>query len=51
MLDKIGMKDEPVTYDDLLKLQPELKKYRKINRFTSASLLFLPMVNIPYPSI
>jgi len=26
LLDKIGMKDEPTTYDDLLKLQPELKK-------------------------
>jgi raffinose/stachyose/melibiose transport system substrate-binding protein len=26
LLDKVGMKDEPTTYDDLLKLQPELKK-------------------------
>ncbi len=26
LLDKIGMKDEPATYDDLLKLQPELQK-------------------------
>lgn len=26
LLDKVGMKDEPVTYDDLLKLKPELEK-------------------------